>query len=139
MMYDYEQDQPAQCHTSDINEELGQVTHLFTDKTGTLTRNEMMLKMYSMNGVVRMVGEDPFTDWNWFMKVMVICHSVQVLDGHFVASSPDEKAILELCKEQGFEFLHESLDKKVKIMVGEEEHVFEKLTEQVIKVVMRKG
>ena len=28
-LYDAERDQAAQCHTSDINEELGLVTHLF--------------------------------------------------------------------------------------------------------------
>ena len=28
-LYDEERGQPAQCHTSDINEELGLVTHLF--------------------------------------------------------------------------------------------------------------
>ena len=28
-LYDEERKQPAQCHTSDINEELGLVTHLF--------------------------------------------------------------------------------------------------------------
>ena len=32
-------DQPAVAHTSDINEELGLVTHLFSDKTGTITRS----------------------------------------------------------------------------------------------------
>ena len=32
--YDAERDIPAVCNTSDINEELGLVTHLFTDKTG---------------------------------------------------------------------------------------------------------
>ena len=31
-LYDEERDQPALCHTSDINEELGLVTHLFSDK-----------------------------------------------------------------------------------------------------------
>ena len=33
-LYDEETDEPAQCHTSNINEELGLVTHLLTDKTG---------------------------------------------------------------------------------------------------------
>ena len=32
--YDEERNIPAVCHTSDINEELGLVTHLFADKTG---------------------------------------------------------------------------------------------------------
>ena len=29
-----ETNEPAQCHTSDINDELGLITHLLTDKTG---------------------------------------------------------------------------------------------------------
>ena len=40
-LYDEERDQPAICRTSDISEELGLVTHLFADKTGTLTQNRM--------------------------------------------------------------------------------------------------
>jgi phospholipid-transporting ATPase len=32
---------PAQARTSNLNEELGQITHIFTDKTGTLTGNIM--------------------------------------------------------------------------------------------------
>ena len=40
-MYDEEFDEPAQCHTSDINEELGLVTHILTDKTGR-TSDELM-------------------------------------------------------------------------------------------------
>ena len=35
---------PAIVRTSDINEELGLVTHLFSDKTGTLTQNEMIFR-----------------------------------------------------------------------------------------------
>ena len=44
---------------------------------------------------------------------MLLCHSVEVADdGHFVASSPDEKAILELLSTTGFHFL--GMDKKTK-------------------------
>jgi P-type E1-E2 ATPase len=35
-MYHEETDTPAEAHTSTINEELGQVNYLFSDKTGTL-------------------------------------------------------------------------------------------------------
>ena len=37
-------DEPAIVRTSDINEELGLITHLFSDKTGTLTKNEMIFR-----------------------------------------------------------------------------------------------
>ena len=36
--------------TSNLNEELGQVQHIFSDKTGTLTCNQMEFKNLSING-----------------------------------------------------------------------------------------
>ena len=47
--------------------------------------------------------------WNTFVMILTLCHSVQVSEdrGHFAASSPDEKALLEMCKEAGFQFLGE--------------------------------
>ena len=35
----------TRCNSSDLNEELGQVEILFTDKTGTLTENIMIFKV----------------------------------------------------------------------------------------------
>lgn len=49
-MYSKENDQPAVVNTSDLNEELGQIEILFSDKTGTLTKNDMYFQMCSING-----------------------------------------------------------------------------------------
>lgn len=50
-MYYAPSDTPALCRTSALVEELGQIEFVFTDKTGTLTRNEMEFKKCSVAGV----------------------------------------------------------------------------------------
>ena len=46
-MYDEHKDLPANIRTTDINDEIGQVSHVFSDKTGTLTQNVMQIfKIY---------------------------------------------------------------------------------------------
>ncbi|CAB4406884.1 unnamed protein product [Rhizophagus irregularis] len=49
-MYHEETDTPAEARTSTINEELGQVNYLFSDKTGTLTDNIMLFRKLSVGG-----------------------------------------------------------------------------------------
>jgi len=49
-IYHQDTDTRAKCHTGSLTAEIGQVTHIFTDKTGTLTNNEMRLVSVSTAG-----------------------------------------------------------------------------------------
>lgn len=49
-MYNESMDQTAIVKTADLNEDLGQIEYIFTDKTGTLTENQMEFKMCFING-----------------------------------------------------------------------------------------
>ena len=51
-LYDPASDTPAAARTSNLNEELGQVGVVLTDKTGTLTANRMAFCAASVGGVV---------------------------------------------------------------------------------------
>ncbi|CAJ1061028.1 phospholipid-transporting ATPase IF [Xyrichtys novacula] len=95
-LYHEESDQKAQVNTSDLNEELGQVEYVFTDKTGTLTENEMQFRECSINGTKyrevngKLVPEgmtDDSPDGSTpqlmgeellFLKAVSLCHTVQI-------------------------------------------------------------
>jgi len=51
-LYDPAIDKYANCRTTELIEELGQVEFIFSDKTGTLTQNSMILKKVYINGKV---------------------------------------------------------------------------------------
>jgi magnesium-transporting ATPase (P-type) len=42
----------ARCRNSNLNEDLGKIEYVFSDKTGTLTSNEMQLRQLSIKGQV---------------------------------------------------------------------------------------
>jgi len=47
LMFDDEQDMAMRAQSSNLNEELGQIEYVFSDKTGTLTCNVMEFKKFS--------------------------------------------------------------------------------------------
>jgi phospholipid-transporting ATPase len=67
-MYYDKTDTPAVCRTSSLVEELGQVEYVFSDKTGTLTCNEMVFRQSTIAGMQyaddvpedrRAIGDEP--------------------------------------------------------------------------------
>jgi len=107
----------AVAKTSNLNEELGQIKYIFSDKTGTLTRNIMEFKKCSVAGNVydtedQMMGaRDKKTDLGKeFLTLMSVCHTVVPEKGEngevkFNAASPDEKALVEGVEQFGYAFV----------------------------------
>ncbi|EQC39924.1 hypothetical protein SDRG_02580 [Saprolegnia diclina VS20] len=105
------------ARTSNLNEDLGRVHYIFTDKTGTLTKNEMVLRKLSVSGQIvdcqgtgkRGGAIDPNrlvelallqrhqhgTLIREFFRCLLLCHSARIgSDGTVSATSPDEVALL---------------------------------------------
>ncbi|XP_028927028.1 probable phospholipid-transporting ATPase IM isoform X1 [Ornithorhynchus anatinus] len=59
-MYFPAKEAPAEARTTTLNEELGQIEYVFSDKTGTLTQNVMTFKKCSING--RAYGGDAYDE-----------------------------------------------------------------------------
>lgn len=78
-MYYAKTDTPALCRTSSLVEELGQIEYVFSDKTGTLTCNEMEFQCCSIAGVAYAAtvdeskrGEDGKEGWRTFAEMKTI-------------------------------------------------------------------
>ncbi|KAG7467216.1 hypothetical protein MATL_G00150900 [Megalops atlanticus] len=107
-MFDEELGEGALVNTSDLNEELGQVEYVFTDKTGTLTENNMEFIECCVDGHVYvphaicngqilpgassidMIDSSPGgggkEQEELFFRALCLCHTVQVKEEETVDS-----------------------------------------------------
>ena len=50
-MYHPETNKQIECRALNVTEDLGQIEYVFSDKTGTLTENEMIFRRCAIGGV----------------------------------------------------------------------------------------
>lgn len=123
-MYHEETDTPAMARTSNLNEELGMVKYIFSDKTGTLTQNVMEFKKCSIARNIYTVEETPEASLlvqniltkhktlpiiEEFLTLLAVCHTVIPEKGEdgrmtYHAASPDERALVAGAMNFGYIF-----------------------------------
>lgn len=123
-MYHEESNTPAMARTSNLNEELGMVKYIFSDKTGTLTRNVMEFKRCSIARHIYTIADTPEQSTlvqnlqnnhatapiiEEFLTLLAVCHTVipeKSEDGRITyhAASPDERALVAGAMNFGYVF-----------------------------------
>lgn len=111
-LYDEKMNINAISQNTAICEDLGAIEFLFTDKTGTLTENQMIFKKLSVGSTIytqdNNISKEIFYNDKLllFLKNLVLCNSVsasiteenQII---YKSSSPDERALVDAAKNYG--------------------------------------
>ena len=100
----------CQAKNMSLHEDLGQIDYLFCDKTGTLTKNELVFKKWSCGGSILEQGievetcQEDIERFKNFLRSIVICHDIMIVDTEvdgiqtkqMSGSSVDEMCLLEM-------------------------------------------
>lgn len=100
----------SKCSNSSVIEDLGAIDYIFTDKTGTLTENQMELKKWSVKGLLYGYSADSETIYedtmltNAFLnndpnvlalvRNIALCHTLKIEDSKPIGISPEEIAFI---------------------------------------------
>ena len=95
----------AIMRNSTLPEELGRIEYLFTDKTGTLTKNEMEFKKLQVDNISLTEQSNITEDYFQTVLALAICHSVTVTHEGLQSSSPDEIALVKQAAIYGFKLV----------------------------------
>jgi magnesium-transporting ATPase (P-type) len=129
-MYDESSDQPTLASNTGVADELGQIQCVFTDKTGTLTENRMILKRCSIGQDIFGATSDEDTDLSNDMRLaaairdisrndierffvnIALNHSLVSIDNGdknsipiYRGQSPDEESLVNVAARLGFVYL----------------------------------
>jgi len=111
----------ATAKTSNLNDELALVEHIFSDKTGTLTENIMIFQQASINGIVYedngekgalvdLIEDSDNKKTEKFVRnylyALALAHSCQLdeIEGTYKSASPDEEALCRAAQKNRFIF-----------------------------------
>eukprot|EP00026_Physarum_polycephalum_P000158 Phypoly_transcript_00158.p1 GENE.Phypoly_transcript_00158~~Phypoly_transcript_00158.p1 ORF type:complete len:1281 (-),score=198.53 Phypoly_transcript_00158:23-3865(-) len=145
-MYDETTDIPSAARNTNILEELGQIQYLLSDKTGTLTNNEMVFSKCTVGGIMYGPAQEDFEQLveavkspsahgnqaeiaHEFYTSLAICNTVvvdllasQIGKRVYHAISPDEVALVTAAAKQGFDLVSRIGNTVVVSIFGKEYH-----------------